>query len=306
MIFVWVALVAVTFVALAPAQDRRKDKPQQGSESGVIAKKWNFVLMREVRLTRPSGWNYMIPWLLSTPAIGDMGNDASLEVVTGTEEGAHDFHPLGEGVGRYVCLDDDGSFLWQYNTDNNAGRASAGIADVNNDGVAEAFGGSTSGWMLHLMNGRGKRLWRFACPMAQNFLAAPAAADLDGQPGLEVVGVTLGGTVYCVSPGGEQLWTFGTGAANMRYQDSGVSGPAISDVTDDGVPDVVIILTPVNKANANDKRNRRVFGRPRLYCLNGRTGAEQWSREFDLVAEANCNFQCPQFSSPAIVPLLDG
>ncbi|MDQ7779552.1 MAG: PQQ-binding-like beta-propeller repeat protein, partial [Planctomycetota bacterium] len=296
-------VICLLAVAHSPAQERRKNE-QDGSDSGTLVKKWDFVLMREVRLTRPSGWQYMMPWMVSSPAIGDLSGTLDLEVVTGTEEGSHDFQPLGEGVGRYVGLGSDGKFLWQYNTDNSAGRASPGIADLDGDGSQEVVGGSTSGWMIHLMNSQGKRLWRFPCPLRGNFLAAPAAGDLDGQPGFEIVGVTLWGAVYCLQADGKQLWSFtpGDGNSNLHWHSSAVASPVISDANDDGAPDVVVVLS---KAELGERRNV-VNLSPAVTCLDGRTGKPLWETRVQVTEDKKRTIQPSSYSSPAVVPMLDG
>ena len=122
-----VALGAVTLLLFAP-QDK----------GTVLTKKWECKIMERVYLSEPSGWINHMPWMISSPAIGDLGNGSrDLEVVTGTEEGFGEWFPRGTNSGRYICISAKGAKLWDYETKNNAGRASPGMADIHGDGSLE-------------------------------------------------------------------------------------------------------------------------------------------------------------------------
>jgi len=208
-------------------------------DTKLLRGKWEHVLHKRVELTTPSHWNEQLPWVVSTPAIGDLGGAGpELEVVTGTEEGQQHWYPVGQGNGRYVALTHAGARLWEYKTDNNAGRASPGIADVALQGGPEVFGGSTSGWMTHAIGADGARLWRFESPTRSNMMSPPAIGDVHPDLGHEIVAMDHRGAVYCLNASGKLLW-----CADPPYASTYVaSAPAIADLNLDGRAEIVVNL----------------------------------------------------------------
>jgi len=235
--------------------------PQE--KASVLTKKWEYKIMERVYLATPSGWINHMPWLISSPAIGNLGNGGpDLEVVTGTEEGFGEWFPRGQNSGRYVCVSSKGTKVWEYETKNNAGRASPAIADVDGDGALDCTGGSTSGWMVHCFDKDGAKKWRFECKNHSNVLAAPATADLTSDAGLETIGVALDGNVYCISAAGKELWSCAPAGESRGF--SCCAAAAIADLDNDGKGEVIVSLSAANT---------------RTYCLDGQTGRVKWTSE---------------------------
>lgn len=65
---------------------------------------------------------------------------------------------------------------------------------------------------------------------------APAVADLDGEPGLEIVVPAYDGLLYAYRSTGEVMWTYGFGAAGTFV---GASEALIVDLNGDGSPEIV-------------------------------------------------------------------
>ncbi len=264
-------ILAALLVPHAGGQDRR---------GGVLARKWEYKIQERVYLPTPSGWHSTLPWAVSSPALGNLGfGGDDLEVVTGTEEGYFEWFPKGQDSGRYIALDSKGKHLWDYRTQNNAGRAPPAMADADGDGALDITGGSTCGWMVHLFNGRGERRWRYEVANQANVLAPPAMADLTEDAGLETVAVALDGRIYALSSEGRLLWR-STPVSNVQ---ASAAGPAIADVDNDGRPDVIVVMP----------------GKPaRVFCLDGRTGVVKW--ESEGLGAARLTMACP-----AILPKAD-
>jgi outer membrane protein assembly factor BamB len=267
------ALLLLALPAARAPQDR----------GAVLTKKWEFKIMERVYLPSPSGWINQFPWLLSSPALGDLGHGGrDLEVVTGTEEGYGEWFPRGTNSGRYIGISSKGAKLWDYETRNNAGRASPAVADLDGDGALDCLGGSTSGWMVHAFGGDGRRRWTYECANNQNVLAPPACADLTPDAGVETVAIAADGAITCLSAAGRQLWR-ATPADTRGYY--AAASPAIGDLDGDNKPDVVASL----------------LGRQghRVYCLDGATGATKWT------SEALPGGNNTVTSSPALLPKAD-
>jgi hypothetical protein len=246
------------FAVLLLAFPTASAAPQEGER--ILARKWEYKIMERVYLSQPSGWINQMPWLLSSPAIGDLSGDADLEVVTGTEEGYGEWFPRGDNSGRYLCVSSRGTKLWEYLTLNNAGRASPGMVDLDTDGIPECTGGSTSGWMVHCFGPSGSRRGRFECANNANVLAAPASADLTEATGLETVAVSAEGAVYCVGAAGRLQWSVRPADSHGFYA---AAAPAVGDIDGDGRPEVVVNLPG--------------RGGKRVYCLDGATGKTKWA-----------------------------
>ena len=66
---------------------------------------------------------------------------------------------------------------------------------------------------------------------------SPAAADLDGEPGVEIVVPTYDGKLYAFRSNGTLFWTFTFGFTASPY--TGASEPLIVDLNGDGAPEIV-------------------------------------------------------------------
>jgi len=252
----------------------------QDRANAILVRKWEYKIQERVYLPSPSGWHSQWPWLVSSPAIGDLGmGSPDLEVVTGTEEGYFEWFPNGQNSGRYIAVDARGRHVWDYRTENNAGRASPAIVDLNGDGSPECTGGSTSGWMVHAFDAQGARRWRFPVDAQLNVLAAPSSGDLTDDPGLETVAVALDGTVYCLTSTGKLAWKVAPGSRGH----GAAACAAVADTTGDGKPEVIVTLP--GEAS-------------RTWCLDGANGRTRWGSD---------SFGSNQviLAAPAVVPRAD-
>lgn len=127
-------------------------------------------------------------------------------------------------------------------------------------------------WCLDLA-GEGRTQWSFP-KGAYGFSVwgTPAIADVDGQPGMEVIAVGMNGIVYCLDGhDGNPLWRFAT-----SY--TATSSPAAADLDQDGQVEVVVT-------------SRDGY----VYCLDGKTGLRKWATRTDGEVD----------SSPAIASVHD-
>jgi len=111
----------------------------------------------------------------ATPALGDIDGDLIPEIVS-VEPG---------GTGRLIAFEHDGSVKWKSDTMWLGAQSSAiALADVDQDGDVEIIAGA------NLYDHEGKEIWIRG---PNTIYSASAAADLDGQPGLEVL---IAGTAF--------------------------------------------------------------------------------------------------------------
>ncbi|MBI4833647.1 MAG: PQQ-binding-like beta-propeller repeat protein [Planctomycetes bacterium] len=255
----------------------------------VLKIKWEyrFLATHGVQLYKPSGWGHgdqsvqTAPWLISSPAV--IAGKGLMDIVSGTEEGSGEFsrgNANTSSAGRYVCVTKNGKHKWQYETNNNAGRASANI--INYNGATEIVGGSTSGWMVHLFKDNGQRIWRFESESKANFIASPVAVDTnDAIEGPEIIALDLSGNLYCISHKGNKIWSKYVSAPPA------IATPLAYDVDNDG--DLEIITAGNNKNNSL------------IQCLDGKTGNTEWEGNI-LRDTKQSGWGFVQVSSPAVIP----
>jgi outer membrane protein assembly factor BamB len=292
---------------------------RQASDSTVgkmLHRHWERYINKQVSLPKPSGWHFHYPWFVSSPAVGDLTSSPGLEVVTGTEEGIYEYFPLGQGQGRYICTAADGKKLWEYRTDNNAGRASPAIAAVQGTTSLQVLGGSTSGWMVHCFDAAtGKRAWRHNVSGAKaNILAAPAAADfLTRRRGLEIVAIALNGTVVAIDARGKRIWTkqpFG-----REEWAPNCAAAALADIDGDGRIEALTVLvgrseqiervvTVINGKAIMRTRRKAMVTSVRVTAFDAASGKVRWQQDFlpdGKWAQAQPR-GVPPLPSPAVVP----
>jgi hypothetical protein len=204
--------------------------------------------------------NQILASATSSPALGDLDGDGTLEIAVG-----------GEDNNVYVWHHDGGSAAgWPKTT---GGRIfnSPALADLDGDGDLEVIAGSEDG-NIYTWHHDGTLYWSSA--IGKIYESSPAVADLDDDGSLEIVIGSIDG-LYALNHDGTLLWS-----NDIKYG----SSPAIGDVDGDGDLEIAVGtsgLAPDNK----------------VYVLES-DGTVMWSKQ--LRAEGMAEYREKVGSSPAI------
>jgi len=153
----------------------------------------------------------------TSPAVADLDNDGTLEVVVGS----YDTH--------IYCILGDGGFEWKYKT-GGAVTASPVTADLDGDGKLEVVVGSADG-AVYVLDSTGAHRWHFDTGGPISATAALGDVDGDGVPDI-VVG-SEDNHVYVLEARGILLWKHELGGDVL-------APPLIVDVDGDGGNEVVL------------------------------------------------------------------
>jgi hypothetical protein len=190
--------------------------------------------------------------MLSSPALADIDGNGVLDIVIG---GDMDFgQPLPAG-GYLWAFRGDGSDLpgYPFRLSGEVIWSSPAVGDVDADGdldivvgTGRNFGANPDQRFLFAVDGRS----RAALPgwpkvLDANTMGSPALADLDGDPGREVVTISGSGRVYSFDSNGTERWQHCARApwASSCPGDAAIlASPVIANVDGDGTFEVVATM----------------------------------------------------------------
>ena len=165
-----------------------------------------------------SGDSYGSLIIASSPAVGDMDGDGTLEIVSGSTDGnVYAWHLDGSPV----------SVLWPQQTGDWVYGAPV-IVDLNEDGYRDVIAVSGDG-KVYAWRGEGTSLPGFPVDLQSPMLASPAITDLDGDGDLEIAATTLDGTVHVLQDDGTAVFNWPRTVNAQTY-----ASPVIGDIDGDG------------------------------------------------------------------------
>lgn len=196
-------------------------------------------------------WTRSVATYSASPAIGDIDDDDSVEVVVGGTYG---------NSYVYALRGDDGTVKWSISLGagaNTYGSAPA-LGDIDNDSAIEIVIGALNGTVYALSGNNGAVKWSTSA--GAEVASSPVLGDVDGNPGTIEIVVHLKSTTVCLEGGnnGNVKWSvttgIGTGGQNVY------SSPAMGDVDGDSNTIEVVVVS-------NDTS---------VQVLNGIDGSLKW------------------------------
>ena len=160
----------------------------------------------------------------SSPIVMDLDLDGNKEIYFGSDNNLlHGYNSFGGELAGFPFSSTDRV------------RSSPAIGDVDNDGQMEIVFGNSSG-KLYILNQDGSQQLAY---MLLGFIEdSPALVDIDGDQDLEIVFTTTtgsGGQVYVIHHNGVTVSGFPKEIGSM------FAGPAVHDLENDGVVDIVCV-----------------------------------------------------------------
>jgi hypothetical protein len=207
-------------------------------------------------------WTYSAGYFYSNVAVGDLGNDGTLEVV---------FVGYSSSTGWrvFALRATNGTLVWSYPVYD---RGDVALADLDNDGQLEVVVAYHGGGVIALRY-NGSLYWQrtFSCTSTISGwpykLNSPTIADLNGDGLREIViGCPNQRTVYALrGTDGSTLWSYGNVAT---YAQS--SSRKIGDIDGDGALEVVLTSYHNGYSDCTPCPYH-------LIVLDGATGAVEWT-----------------------------
>jgi len=137
----------------------------------------------------------------ATPAIADVDNDGTLEVVIGSTDGKlYIVNGINGGVETSISI---GSAIY----------ASAALANLDGDAYLEIVVGATDG-KIYCFQWDGKNIkteWTYSTGGA--IYSSASVGDVDGDGSFEIILGSTDGKIYCLSSSGGFEWSYTTGGA---------------------------------------------------------------------------------------------
>ena len=178
--------------------------------------------------------------IISSPAVGNIDNDSSIDVVFGS---------FDKNV--YALRGNDGNLLWIFSTQGQI-SSSPSLASISSGLYLDIFVGSFDKNIYAINGSDGTKIWNFTTD--GRISSSPAISDVNKDGILDVVVGSEDGKVYALNGiDGSLIWAFQT---NGRV----VSSPAIVNLTPEGYPVVFIGSHDFN-----------------LYAINGSDGTKIWN-----------------------------
>mgnify|MGYP001215625486 CR=1 FL=1 len=158
----------------------------------------------------------------SSPIVADLDSDGVKEIYFGSDnEALHGYNSFGEEIDGFPFQSTDRV------------RSSPAVGDVDNDGQMEIVFGNSSG-KLYIVNHDGSQ--QLAYSILGFIEGSPALVDADGDQDLEIIfntTTTSGGKLYAIHHNGITMSGFPKELGSMWV------GPAVHDIDNDGVYDII-------------------------------------------------------------------
>jgi hypothetical protein len=203
-------------------------------------------------------WSYPAGFLSSNVAVGDLGNDGTLEVV---------FVGYSSSTGWrvFALRATNGNFVWSYPLSSSGNVA---LADLDNDGQLEVVVVYQGGVIALRHNGTA--YWSRTLTCTGDNKNSPTIADLNGDGSREIViGCHDQRTVYVLrGTDGSTLWSYGNAAA---YAQS--ASRKIGDIDNDGSLEVVLTSYHTGYGSCTSTNPCPYH----LIVLDGATGTVKWT-----------------------------
>ena len=172
-------------------------------------------------------WTYPASDWVYSPSLADVDADGRAEIFFASDDRlVHAYHRRGT-TDLWASADLTTQFP----------EISVALGDLDNDGVREAVTADdqTTGTVFALRTTDGALRWSVGLPVASWREGGLTLADLDGDGIREVlIGIESGELYALRGTDGQRLWEYASGSFQPLY-------PAVVDVTNDGVPEIIFV-----------------------------------------------------------------